>query len=451
MYNDSQETMEVLYMQYESERIEYKSQMTNDIYKEIIAFANTDGGMIYIGIDDKGYLTGIDNVDETYTRLTNGIRDAIAPDVTMFVRYVLQENKMIEIEVGEGSYKPYYLKSKGIKPTGVYVRQGPSSVQASPDQIRRMIKNSDGDVFEEMRTIAQELTFDEAEQAFKRYKVDFSEEKYIALGLRNIHDDQYTNLAMILSDQCQYTTKIAVFGDEANITFRDAKEFDGSIFKQLDDSYAYLTLCNRTVATFKGLERVELPDYPEEALREALLNALVHRDYSYSGSIIINVNDSFIEFISIGGLLPGLSADDIRSGISQPRNRKLAEIFHRLKLIESYGTGIRKIYALYKDCAAQPCIDVTPNTFKLVLPNMNTHAKAAKSVPMTTEKAPSVITSQMKTVIDYLAEYGEMTDEDLQDLLNIKKTRAYLLARQMHENGLIDIIGRGAAKKYKLK
>ena len=438
-------------MQYESERVEYKLQMVDDIYKEVIAFANTDGGVIYIGIDDNGNLIGIDNVDETYTRLTNGVRDAIAPDVTMFVLYVLQDNKVIRIEVGEGSYKPYYLKSKGMKSNGVYVRQGASSVQASPDQIRKMIKDSDGDVFEEMRTVVQELSFEEAERTFKRYKVDFSEEKYIALGLRNIDDDQYTNLAMILSDQCQHTIKIAVFGDEANITFKDAKEFGGSIFKQLDDSYAYLTLCNRTAATFKGLERVELPDYPEDALREALLNAIIHRDYSYSGSIIINVNDFGIEFISIGGLLPGLSADDIRNGISQPRNRKLAEIFHRLRLIESYGTGIRKIYTLYKNCAVQPRIKVTNNTFKLVLPNMNASGSITGHVPEKSEKAPVVITPQMKMVIDYLTEYGEMTDEDLQELLNIKKTRAYLLARQMSENGLIDIIGRGAAKKYKLK
>ncbi|MCD8097385.1 MAG: putative DNA binding domain-containing protein [Lachnospiraceae bacterium] len=437
-------------MQYESERIEFKSQVTEDIYKEVIAFANTDGGIIYIGVDDKGNFTGIDNVDETYTRLTNGIRDAIAPDVTMFVRYVLQENNTIQIEIGEGSYKPYYLKSKGIRPSGVYVRQGASSVQASLNQIRKMIKDSDGDIFEEMRTAVQELSFDEAQRTFKRYKVDFSEEKYIALGLRNIHDNQYTNLAMILSDDCKHTTKIAVFGDDANITFKDAKEFGGSIFKQLDDSYAYLSLCNRTFATFKGLERVEQCDYPAEALREALLNALVHRDYSYSGSIIINVNNSCIEFISIGGLLPGLSIDDIRSGISQPRNRKLAEIFHRLKLIESYGTGIRKIYALYKNCAAQPRIEVTSNTFKLVLPNMNTVAAAVEKEASTVEKTSVAITPQMKTVLDYLAEYGEMTDADLQELLNIKKTRAYLLARQMSDNGLIDIVGRGAAKKYRL-
>ncbi len=438
-------------MQYESERIEYKSQMIDDIYKEVIAFANTEGGVIYIGIDDQGNPTGIENIDETYTRLTNGVRDAIEPDVTMFVRYVLRENKFIQIEVGEGSYKPYYLKAKGIKPSGVYVRQGASCAQASPDQIRQMIKDSDGDVFEEMRTVEQGLTFQEAEEAFARYHVNFTEDKYIALGLRNIHDDQYTNLALILSDQCKHTTKIAVFGDDANTVFKDAKEFGGSVFKQLEESYAYLSLCNRTTAIFKGLERIEKSDYPEEALREALLNALVHRDYSYSGSIIINVNNSCMEFISIGGLLPGLSAEDIRSGISQPRNRRLAEIFHRLKLIESYGTGIRKIFALYKGCAVQPKIDVTQNTFKMILPNRNADMPEQEALTVAAEKPSTEITSQMKIVLDYLAEYQEMTEEELQELLNIKKTRAYLLARQMSENGLIDIIGRGAEKKYKLK
>lgn len=369
----------------------------------------------------------------------------------MFIRYVLQDNNVIKIEVGEGSYKPYYLKSKGMKPNGVFVRQGASSVQASPDQIRKMIKNSDGDVFEEMRSAIQELTFNETEAAFKKYKVELSEEKFIALGLRNIHDDQYTNLAMIMSDQCQHTTKIAVFGDEANIIFKDAKDFCGSVFKQLDDSFSYLMLCNRTAATFRGLERLERADYPEAALREALLNALVHRDYSYSGSIIINVNDTCMEFISIGGLLPGLLAEDIRNGISQPRNRKLAEIFHRLRLIESYGTGIRKIYALYKNCSAQPRIEVTPNTFKLVLPNMNANTNYTENETQVIEKPSVTITKQMQTVIDYLTEYGEMTDEDLQELLTIKKTRAYLLVRQMNENGLIEISGRGASKKYKLK
>ena len=436
-------------MQYESERIEYKSQMIEDLYREVIAFANSNGGVIYIGIDDQGNLTGIDNVDETYTRITNGIRDAIAPDVTMFVRYILQDNKVIQIEVGEGSYKPYYLKSKGMKPNGVYVRHGASSVQASPDQIRKMIKESDGDNFEASRCMEQELTFHAAETAFKQYGVEFSVEKYRALGITK--NDVFTNLALLLSDQCHHTIKVAVFKDEFCTEFRDSKEFGGSVFKQFEDVVNYLALCNKTVSTIKGLVRTDKQDYPNEVIREALLNALVHRDYSFSGSIIINVNDSKMEFISLGGLLPGLSTEDIRIGVSQPRNKKLAEVFHRLRLIESYGTGIRRIFKLYENCPVQPSIEATTNAFRIVLPNMNATDTANEDTPATTGKSTATITPQVKTVMDYLAKYDEMTDEDLQELLNIKKTRAYQLARQMHENELIDIIGRGASKKYKLK
>ena len=436
-------------MQYESERIEYKSQMIEDLYREVIAFANSNGGVIYIGIDDQGNLTGIDNVDETYTRITNGIRDAIAPDVTMFVRYIIQDNKVIQIEVGEGSYKPYYLKSKGMKPNGVYVRHGASSVQASPDQIRKMIKESDGDNFEASRCMEQELTFHAAETAFKQYGVEFSVEKYRALGITK--NDVFTNLALLLSDQCHHTIKVAVFKDEFCTEFRDSKEFGGSVFKQFEDVVNYLALCNKTVSTIKGLVRTDKQDYPNEVIREALLNALVHRDYSFSGSIIINVNDSKMEFISLGGLLPGLSTEDIRIGVSQPRNKKLAEVFHRLRLIESYGTGIRRIFKLYENCPVQPSIEATTNAFRIVLPNMNATDTANEDTPATTGKSTAAITPQVKTVMDYLAKYDEMTDEDLQELLNIKKTRAYQLARQMHENELIDIIGRGASKKYKLK
>ena len=197
-------------------------------------------------------------------------------------------------------------------------------------------------------------------------------------------------------------------------------------------------------------------DYPAlttddlEAIREALLNALVHRDYSFSGSIIINVNDSKMEFISLGGLLPGLSTEDIRLGVSQPRNQKLAEIFHRLRLIESYGTGIRRIFKLYANCPVQPSIEATTNAFRIVLPNMNA-VSAGTEIAAESKPAAPVITPQMKIVLDYLKEYGEMRDEELQELLHIKKTRAYLLTRQMNEEGLIKVVGRGAEKTYRLK
>lgn len=170
-------------MNFETENIEFKSQFTNDIYKEVIAFANTNGGIIYVGIDDEGNVIGLTDVDNEYTRITNGIRDAIMPDVTMCIKYTIQDNKVVRITVSEGTNKPYYLKNKGLKSNGVYVRQGTSSVPASHEQIRQMIKENDGDIFEEMRSLEQNLTFDAAANAFKRYGVEFSVEKYNVLGI----------------------------------------------------------------------------------------------------------------------------------------------------------------------------------------------------------------------------------------------------------------------------
>ena len=427
-------------MLYENENTEFKSALTGDIYKEVIAFANNGGGVIYIGVDDNGNEIGVADVDEMYTRLTNGIRDAISPDVTVFCKYSLNENNVIKIEISEGARKPYYLKSKGIKPSGVYVRQGASSVPASEDQIRLMIKMSDGDSFEGIRSLNQELTFASAKQAFEKYGVEFSENKYRVLGITTDSNDLYTNLGLLLSDQCRHSIKAAVFADEDNTSFLDSKEFTGSILRQLDDAYSYLMLNNRNNAEFNGLERVEHYSYPQEAIREALLNALVHRDYAFGGSIIININESQIEFISLGGLLPGLSAEDIKNGISQPRNPKLAEVFHRLRLIESYGTGIRRIFTLYRDCEKKPEIIVTPNTFKLILPNRNYY-----STDKSEEKA---LNDQQRTILQHIERNGAITEETVQKLLGVKRTRAYVILKEMRDSGLIEVQGRGQNKKY---
>lgn len=426
-------------MNFETENIEFKLQFTEEIYKEVIAFANTDGGIVYVGIDNDGNVIGLADVDKEYTRITNGIRDAIMPDVTMCVKFTVQENKVVRITVSEGANKPYYLKSKGLKPNGVYVRQGTSSAPASPEQIRMMIKESDGDTFEEIRSLEQELTFESAEKAFRRYGVDFGTEKYRTLGITKKEGNIYTNLALLLSDQCRHTTKIAVFSDETCTDFRDSREFGGSVLRQFEDSVNYLALCNKTRSVIKGVERTDKKDYPEEAIREALLNALVHRDYGFSGSIIINVNDKKTEFISLGGLLPGLSTDDILIGISQPRNKNLAEIFHRLRLIESYGTGIRRIFKLYENCPVQPEIEVTQNAFKIVLPNMN---------EVSYEKDESTLTLQMRNVLAYITENGSATDEELENLLGVKHTRIYNLMQELKNLGFIVVDGRGKGKRY---
>lgn len=423
-------------MDFESESIEFKVDYVDGLWKEVAAFANTSGGRIVIGKNNQGETVGLENIDLTYTKITNSIRDSILPDVTMFVKYTLTDEGTIVIDVSEGSVKPYYNKSKGLKPSGVYVRQGASSVPASTEQIRQMIKLSDGDEYESARSLEQELTFEAAQKTFSLHKTEFSEEKYVSLGIKKLGDNLFTNLAMLISDQCLHTIKVAVFEDDDNTVFKAHREFSGSVLSQLEDAFEYIMLCNNNKSTFSGVNRIDHWDYPEEAIRESLLNAVVHRDYSFSGSIIVNINSQKIEFISIGGLLPGLSEEDIKSGISQPRNQKLADMFHRLNFIESYGTGIRKIYKLYKNCVQQPLIEVTPNAFKITLPNMNT--SAMRTVEHTAEK--------YQNVIDFIKENGKITEPQLQELLNVKRTRAYNITKELERDGIVIIHGRGETK-----
>ena len=160
----------------ESECVELKSQMVGDICREVIAFANTKGGVIYIGVQDDGQVLGVKDVDHVTLQISNMVRDSIKPDVTMFVRYETLEvegKHIIAVTVQQGSARPYYLGNKGLKPSGVYVRSGTSTNPASDAAIRTMIKATDGDCFETMRSMEQSLTFETAANQFEKCEISF--------------------------------------------------------------------------------------------------------------------------------------------------------------------------------------------------------------------------------------------------------------------------------------
>ncbi len=428
----------------ESETVELKEIVVEDIKKEIVAFANCNGGKIIVGISDAGNIVGIDNPDKVTQQISNMVRDGIKPDVTMFVRYKTEEihnTSIVTVEVQRGTSRPYYLSRKGLRPEGVYVRQGTSSVPSTDTAIRKMIKETDGDSFEDMRSIKQELTFETASNEFFQRNVAFKQSQKKTLGLLNT-DDIYTNLGLLLSDQCTHTIKAAVFEGTDQSVFKDRREFSGSLLQQLNDAYDYITMHNQTRATFEKLRRIDSRDYPEVAVREALLNSLVHRDYSYSASTLISIYDDRIEFVSIGGLLSGVSLDDILIGLSVCRNPKLANVFYRLELIESYGTGIRKIMGVYENSEKTPIIETTNNAFKMVLPNVNYTAPGAIGSAETSE--------QEKIVLKFLSKHAFITRKETEEALQLGQTTSGRLLRQMTEKHLLVQEGRGKNTKYRL-
>lgn len=437
-------------MRQESKTTEFKREYTDDLKYAVVAFANTDGGKIYIGINDDGIVQGIQNADGTMLRITNMIRDVVRPDVTMFTECVTEEmdgKTVIVLNVQRGTARPYYLSGKGVRPEGVYIRQGASSVPASETAILNMIKETSGDRYEDARSLNQQLTFEKATDYFAKRKLPFGEQQKRTLNIIGA-DGTYTNLGMLLSDQCVHTIKLAVFDGGKKSVFRDRKELTGSLLTQLEDAYAYIDQFNRTRAEFEGLDRIDKRDYPAEALREALLNAITHRDYSFSGSTLISIFDDRIEFVTIGGLVRGLTFNDIMLGVSALRNQKLANVFYRLKLIEAYGTGILKINESYADCDVKPQFEVTDNAFKITLPNMN-YTGERKELPTAPLRARGK-SDREEIVLQIAQKQGYILRKDVERELDVSQATAILILRDMVDRGLLIKEGTGKQLKYRI-
>lgn len=437
----------------ENKTTEFKREYVDDIKNTVVAFANSDGGTLYIGINDDGSVCGVQNVDDTMLRVTNAVRDAVRPDITMFVECrneVMEGKPIVSVTVQRGTARPYYLHGKGIRPEGVYVRQGASTVPATDAAILNMIKETSGDSYESARSLNQDLTFDEAAAFFKKRKVAFGKSQMRTLHLIG-EDDNYTNLAFLLSDQCTHTIKLAVFEGSKKTVFKDRCELSGSILGQLNEAFAYIDRYNRTRAEFAGLDRVDMRDYPPEAVREALLNAIVHRDYSFRGSTLISIFEDRIEFVTIGGLVKGITLDDVKLGVSVLRNQNLANVFYRLRLIEAYRTGILKINEAYDDYDRKPLIETTDNAFKITLPNSNFRSEhqapkgAGKNQGATSAEKKE---SRIHAVLALCRTKGSFVRTDVEAALGISQSTAILLLRELVDDGVLTKQGKGKNLRY---
>ena len=441
----------------ESETIELKEVVVDEVKKEIIAFANSDGGKLYIGVQNDGTVVGVNDPDSVSLQISNMVRDAIRPDVTMFLHYntIVKDGKEIVIvDIQRGTDRPYYLAKKGMRPEGVYVRQGYSAVPATDTAIRRMIKETDGDRFEAMRSLNQELTFEAAKKEFQLRNVEFGSQQMRTLKLVD-QDNLYSNLGLLLSDQCVHTIKVAVFQGTDQTVFKDRREFSGSLMRQMNEVYDFIDFRNQTRATIQKLLRIDVRDYPEIAVREALLNLLVHRDYSFSASSFISIYTDRIEFVSIGGLVPGIDLEDIMVGISICRNQNLANVFYRLHLIEAYGTGLRKIMKAYEGMEEQPKIEVTKNAFKIILPNMNakyenrnTDAALSKVSVNTYAGREEPLSNEEESVLEYVRTHGVVTRSDVIRLLGVSTSTAARALKKLVKGGLLEQNGKARNTNY---
>ena len=430
-------------MYIESETIELKQELTKNIKKEIVAFANSKGGTIYIGITDNGEILGLKDIKSDIESLSGMIREGIIGNLTTYTDIEIKEidkKDVIELHITSAPEKPYYLADKGLKSSGVYIRHGSSTIQATNEIIRKMLIESSKKNFEEEISNVQELTFDYANEIFKKRNIEFSNEKFKSLKM--ITDNKFNNLALLLSDQNPYTVKCAIFDGTNKTLFKDRKELSGSYLKIVEDAFYYMNLSNHINSTFNGLQRIDKKDYPDFSIREALLNAIIHRDYYFNGSILLSIFDDRIEINSTGGLISTLSLNDVYNGVSESRNPNFAEIFHRLNYVENYGTGIGRIINEYQDSKLKPIIELSENVFKITLPNLNyTESNKNEFNNMTQEE---IITK-------YVKEKSKITRLEVEKLLDIGNTRSKQIINKLLEDHILIKKGTGKNTYYVLK
>ena len=420
----------------ENENIEFKELYTENIYKEIVAFLNSGSGTIYIGYNDNGELIGLENVKETEEKISNGIRGKIVPDCSVFVSInnaTLDNKDYIIINVSKG-VNIYSLKDKGII-KGTYIRNGSCSMPATEETVKQMIIKNSNITFETSVANNQNLTFNYIREAFMGINIDINNKNIMKNLFMLDNNGNYTNLALLLSDQSPYTVKVATYQSVNKTNFLDRKEFGGSLLEVYDKTLSYLKINSATYGLIDSSIREDIEEYPEFILREIILNSLIHRDYSVLTSNIINIyKDDSIEFISYGSLYGNITIEDVLAGLSTSRNPHLQSIFMRLKRVEAIGSGLRRVNSYYKSKNLDFLVKALPSSFVVRLPRIAIDKIPAKD--------------DYKIIIDYLNINGEITRKQAERLLDKEKTTTSNVLSKMISDKIIKKIGKGPNTKY---
>ena len=342
-------------MQSETNRIENKEQLNEEFEQEVIAFLNyKEGGIIYIGINKNGQAVGIKDVDLTQLQIKDRIKNNIQPSTLGLFDVTVEtiDNKVvIKVIISSGTEKPYYLRKRGRTPEGCYIRVGSSKERMTERMIEEMFTRRIKNSLKEIESPRQDLTF-------RQLKIHYE-------GNGMILNDNFARNLNLLTDEGKYNYNAYLLADENNISIKLVKYLGTNKMELIENQeYGYCCLITATQRIldrltaentvyakieYNGRKEVEMID--SRALKEAVINAMVHSDYTLSTTPIIELYSDRIEITSGGGLPQGLSQEEFLEGVTAPRNKELIRVFKDVDLIENIGSGVLRILDAYdKSC-----------------------------------------------------------------------------------------------------
>ena len=347
----------------ESKNIEYKVSLPdkNEKYmKTIVAFANTQGGKLIVGVDDKTHqVVGVENdiLFPLMDGIANAVSDSCEPQIIPDIEPQTIDGKtVIVVTVEAGKNRPYYLKSKG-KDNGTYIRVAGTSRQAFPEKIKELEMEGARISWDELTCVGYPVS----EEATEKLCRDIEKfRKKAGMSKHSVKKEQLINwkilkqsegqllatnaYALLTSDYFSFSkTQCAVFKGTDRAVFLDKREFTGPIYMQIEEAVDFVLRNIRLGATIDGLVRKEKYELPPEAIREMIINAHCHRNLLDESCVQIAIYDDRLEVTSPGGLYNGLTYEEVMNGHSKIRNKGIANIFSQMGLVEAWGSGIKRI------------------------------------------------------------------------------------------------------------
>lgn len=414
----------------ESKFLEWKEEISGSFLKTVSAFANFGSGKILFGVKDNGEIKGIENPDRACLDIENRINDSISPKPDFSLSFN-RKNGVITLEVKEGLYKPYFYKSKAYK------RNDSSTVEVAQQELKRLILFGENKSFEELPSSEQNLYFEHFFDIFKR-TMDLecpNEDVLKTLGFFT-KGGEFNHAAALFADKNSFSgIDIIRFGDSINEILDRETSSGNCILNQYDRAINFFEKYYQ-YEKIDGAKRIQVERIPKEAFRETLANAIVHRAWDMSSNIRISMYPSKIEVFSPGGLPFGINEREYLTGyISSLRNPIIANVFFRLKLIEMFGTGIRRIIDCYKDYDKKPVFDITQNAICVILP--------------TTDQKKDV-TSDEAMILKLFSSGMRLSSGEILLKVDFGKNKAVRLLNSLLEKGYIQKSGNGRGTKYYL-
>ena len=420
----------------ESKNIEYKRQVTPELEKEVVAFLNTnEGGFIYIGIDKTGKTIGVPNPDAVQLELKDHFKNNILPSCMGLFDILLEkrdDKNIVKIIVAGGYEKPYYIKKYGLSEKGAFIRIGSASEPMPSRQIEELFTKRTRYSIGKIKSPKKDLRFQQLQIYYQSMGKTLNEQFARNLELLN-EDGDYNYVAYLMNDINNISVRVARYAGTNQVDLIQNEEYGHeSLIKATQQVLDKLNLENRTFTKITYKQRIERRLWNPVALREAVINAFVHNDYTYEVAPKFEIFKDRLVITSCGGLPYGISQEEFFSGTSIPRNKELMRIFRDVELVEHLGSGIPRILQSYP----KESFKFMENTLRVIFPIdedlqalMEEEAQDTMQVPRkyplsTPQVSPKYPPSTMQVPCKYHASTMQVTMQ-VKDLLNILEEVSY--------------------------